>query len=236
MSKIILTLVVSTLLTLAVIAMFQKGPRSRGITQPGGLELPVALTNANSSTTNAVPNNEKIVEQTVQQNEATVRPGTHEPLVMPEQPHIESPHTDLPELKQSQPSSEPGSSSGPDLSLYTPEIAELLDDSMPMRLQKRYELDEREDSWASSMEEKLLTYLDQRLAPSQFYIARVDCRTFNCEIHLLGHSSNAILFWESTTWDLINQPWHDFDRMFTSTSNVRLDVIGIAYMLSIDNF
>jgi hypothetical protein len=236
MSKLMLGLVVIVLLALAVTTMFDKSSRRQEITQPVSSEVPAELTTTKPLANEDAPTEEEFGEQTARRGESSARLGADEPVVMPDQRPAESSQIVSPELNDSQPSSAQESASRPDLSLYTPEIAEMLDRSMPKRLQDEYESEEREDSWASSMEERLLSYLVQRLASSQFYIARVDCRTYICEIHLLGYGPDATAIWRSTTWDLINQPWHDFDRMFTSTEDVQPGVIGIAYMLSIDNY
>ena len=115
---------------------------------------------------------------------------------------------------------------------YPPEIAFMIENRIDPELQARYEADEREESWATYMEEQLKAYFAQKPTLSQFYFSLIDCRTSVCEIHALGYGPNALTQWNVATADMVSQPWMEFNNMSMDRYNPEPDILAIVVVLT----
>ena len=115
---------------------------------------------------------------------------------------------------------------------YPPEIAEMIEKRVDKELQARYENDEREESWATYMEDQLSSYFAQKPSLAQFYISLIDCRTTVCSIHLLGYGPDALTQWNTATADLVSQPWFEFNNMSMNRRNPEPDILAIVLILT----
>jgi len=116
--------------------------------------------------------------------------------------------------------------------IYSPEIAGMLEQSVPKDLQTRFESEEKEASWASNMEGQFAAYFAAKPELAQFDIAMIECRTSICEIHVLGHGPDAQASWTVAIADIAQQPWHNFNRMSVTTKDIQPDILGIVLVMS----
>ena len=110
---------------------------------------------------------------------------------------------------------------------YPPEINNMIENRVDKMLHARYEADEREESWATYMEGQLAAYFGGKAELAAFSFSLIDCRTTLCEIHALGYGPDALTVWNTATADIVNQSWHDFNRMSLDRFNPQPDVLGI---------
>lgn len=116
--------------------------------------------------------------------------------------------------------------------VYSPEIAEVMGRNVPDDLHSRFETEDREDSWASYMEEQFAAYFADRPALAQFNIPLIHCRTSICEVHAIGYGPDAYVIWTGATAGIQYEPWHDFRRLSVSTKDVEPGVLGIVLILA----
>ena len=117
-------------------------------------------------------------------------------------------------------------------SSYPPEIAEMIENRVDPALQRRYETDAREVSWATYMEGQLQAYFASKPVLQQFNFSLIDCRTSVCSVHALGYGPDALTQWNLATADIVTQPWHDFKSMSMNRQNPQPDVLGIVLILT----
>ena len=99
----------------------------------------------------------------------------------------------------------------------------------PANWRDQLEAEPKDDSWAYYMEQTLLQYLSSHSSIAQFDISRVDCRTTQCLIEVIGYNESTVPVWHQVMYDIQQHPWSEFGQYATSSGAVagRLTIVGI---------
>jgi hypothetical protein len=106
----------------------------------------------------------------------------------------------------------------------------------PANLKEQLEAEPKDDSWAYYMEQTLLQYLSGHSSIAQFDISRIDCRTTQCLIEVIGYDESTVPVWQQVMYDIRQQPWSEFGQTGTSFGviNGRLTIVATLHRVTED--
>jgi hypothetical protein len=85
---------------------------------------------------------------------------------------------------------------------------------------EKFELEEKDSSWAYYMEQTLLQFLGSHPSAAQFSISRIECRTTKCQLQVVGYDESTLPVWQQVMYDIRQQPWSEFGQYGTSSGAV----------------